>query len=950
MSSTVEVGTAKLVLTGDTTGLEVAIDRAKSKQQGLGAVAQAEADKMTAAQRKVVKSLDESIAKVGLDQKQRLQYRVIMQTEGAVRDALLAKINANTAAVTREGRAYEKTANAVNQYGLTAKQQTAALRQVPAQLTDIFVSLQGGQNPLTVLIQQGGQLKDVFGGVVPAAKALGGAVAGLISPWTVLAAIIGVAAVAYWQFESRQNALNRSLIMTGQQGRATAEDLNAIAASLDSIAGVTAGQASDALAQVVSSGRIAANQWELVTQAAVTTLNATGKAVKETVAEYEELSRDPTSAVLRLNESEHFLTQTLFDRIAAMQDAGDIEGAAALATETRAAAQIERDKQIEESLGLVSGAWYNIKRSAAEAWDESANYFTNLDRDAKQAVDTLGRLLASFRMGGVGGAFGMQAALSGQNVAGSGTSSPSGPTSQELAALKAIRDGNLTREQRQKLEEQQIINIKKLTAAQIDSDADIIASRKAYEASLPKDKSGAGAARSLANAEASLEIAQIKNQEEAQRNVIQNSTKLLQAEYSARIVSADAYYAKQRDLLQQDASTQEKSLTAQIAFLRERNVTGKDSVNVNTQIADLELRLTKVRADTATQTVILGIQEKELADKRKEAYQDYKYNLDRSVESIKKQVDAQIVAIMYGQREAEKQQKLTEIYDRQTEALRKLLLQKERKEISPEEYSQRVEAENQAAAQSADAVISGYERMKTAQADWLNGLRSGVADWIDQTQNVAQQINQMTTRALDGTVDALTTLFTTGKNTFKELLADIGKELVRFFAKQAVMKFISMFIGGGSSWDGSLTGNDSSNPFAGIGNGTISWNAKGGVYPGAAGLSALSGTILTRPTPFLFARGAALGVGGEAGPEAVMPLQRGPNGKLGVQMYGGGEGQQFNISITNNIQGGQSQSSTEGDQANSMRAFSENLSAQIKSSIQRSMLPGGDLYAAGVRA
>src|SRR5690606_13533295 len=46
---------------------------------------------------------------------------------------------------------------------LSAKQTTAALRQVPAQLTDIIVSLQGGQAPLTVLLQQGGQLKDVFG-------------------------------------------------------------------------------------------------------------------------------------------------------------------------------------------------------------------------------------------------------------------------------------------------------------------------------------------------------------------------------------------------------------------------------------------------------------------------------------------------------------------------------------------------------------------------------------------------------------------------------------------------------------------------------------------------------------------------------------------------------------------------------------------------------------------
>ncbi|MFP3345585.1 phage tail length tape measure family protein, partial [Halomonas sp. SIMBA_159] len=50
-----------------------------------------------------------------------------------------------------------------NKNGVSAKQMQAALRGVPAQFTDIAVSLQGGQNPLTVFLQQGGQLKDMFG-------------------------------------------------------------------------------------------------------------------------------------------------------------------------------------------------------------------------------------------------------------------------------------------------------------------------------------------------------------------------------------------------------------------------------------------------------------------------------------------------------------------------------------------------------------------------------------------------------------------------------------------------------------------------------------------------------------------------------------------------------------------------------------------------------------------
>ncbi|MFA9286995.1 phage tail length tape measure family protein, partial [Comamonas sp. SY3] len=62
----------------------------------------------------------------------------------------------------------------VGKVGMSAAAMSAALRNVPAQFTDIVVSLQAGQAPLTVLLQQGGQLRDMFGGAGNAAKALGG--------------------------------------------------------------------------------------------------------------------------------------------------------------------------------------------------------------------------------------------------------------------------------------------------------------------------------------------------------------------------------------------------------------------------------------------------------------------------------------------------------------------------------------------------------------------------------------------------------------------------------------------------------------------------------------------------------------------------------------------------------------------------------------------------------
>lgn len=838
------------------------------------------------------------------------------------------------------GRTFEKTANQMNQYGLTAKQQAAAMRQVPAQITDIFVSLQGGQNPLTVLLQQGGQLKDVFGGAVPAMRALASGVMGLVNPWTLLAGALGTVLIAYKQLEGQQDAFNRSIILTGQGTKLAVADLRGLATELDAVGGATANQAANALAQAVGTGKIAVDLLKLVSEAAITTQNATGKAISETVAEYAELGRDPVSAVLRLNESEKFLTAAIFEKIAAMQEAGDIEGAAALASETRAAAQIARSADIVASLGLISGGWHDVKRATAEAWDQAGNYFTDLDRDAKKAFGTLRSLWSSMTTGGVAGIMGLSAAIGGADTTGTAAAKPpqaqNPATSAELAALKAIRDGNKTREERQRLEEKQIITIKRLTAAQIDSDKDIIASRKAYEASLPKGPK-APSGRSLANATASYELEVIKNQEEAQRNAIQNSTRMLQAEYSARLVNTEEYYARQRQLLQEDAAAQERSILKQIEYLRQRNVSGKDSVDTNKKIADLEQRLAKVRADSATSAAILNVQEQALLDDRKDALEEYSYNLDRNVASIRQNVDAQILSIMYGEREAEKQRKLTDIYNKQTEALRKLLVERDRGNITAEEYRQRVELENGAARRSADEVIDGYRRMDEAQADWLNGMRSGINDWMDQTSNVAKQINAITQRALDGTVDSLVTLATTGKNTFKELLADLLKQLSAFFIKQAVLMFLKYFMGGPSD--------------SGSGGPTIGpYQAKGGAWDNGVQQFAKGGsftnTVVNKPT--MFKHGGGFGEMGEAGPEAIMPLQRGPDGSLGVKMYGGESGNVY-VTIQTNIAAGGTSGAQTGDPG-AYKDFVEQMRTVATQQIERSMMPGGSLHRAGVIA
>ena len=131
--------------------------------------------------------------------------------------------------IDQAAAAEKRLADAAAKAGMSAAQMNAALRGVPAQFTDIVAALQAGQNPLTVFLQQGGQLKDMFGGAGNAARALGGYITGLISPFTLAAAAVAALGVAYFQGSKEQDAFVLALAKTGNQSGVTTSALNAYA-------------------------------------------------------------------------------------------------------------------------------------------------------------------------------------------------------------------------------------------------------------------------------------------------------------------------------------------------------------------------------------------------------------------------------------------------------------------------------------------------------------------------------------------------------------------------------------------------------------------------------------------------------------------------------------------------------------------------------------------------
>jgi hypothetical protein len=289
------------------------------------------------------------------------KHRKAGKLDTATYDEYKAKIDTARKGLTSFDDSLTRTGN-------TAKQTAAALRGVPAQFTDIAVSLQGGQNPLTVFLQQGGQLKDMFGGAGPAAKALGGYVLGLVNPFTVAAAAVGTLGLAYYQGSKEADAYSQALILTGNAAGTSAGAISSMAANVSRSVG-TIGAASVVLAQLAGSSKIPASSFEMIATAALKMESATGKAASQTVADFEKLAKDPVKYSAELNEQLGYLTASTYAQIEALAKQGDQQGAANLAEKAYAEAISSRADLIKSKLGLVETAWDGVKSAAKGAWD-----------------------------------------------------------------------------------------------------------------------------------------------------------------------------------------------------------------------------------------------------------------------------------------------------------------------------------------------------------------------------------------------------------------------------------------------------------------------------------------------------------------------------------------------------------------------------------------------------
>ncbi|MFP5424692.1 MAG: phage tail tape measure protein [Gammaproteobacteria bacterium] len=690
--------------------------------------------------------------------------------------------------------------SALNKTGMTAKATAAALRNVPAQFTDIVVSLQGGQAPLTVLLQQGGQLKDMFGGIGPAARALGGYVAGLVTPFTVAAAAAAGLGYAFYKGSEEADAYNNSLILTGRSAGVTTDQLGAMAKQISSTVGTT-GAAASALASIAGGGKIAGDSFQQVAQAAVSMEEATGRAIADTVAEFVKLADDPVKASASLNQQYHYLTASVYAQITALEQQGRHADAVKLATNAFADAINDRTPKIIENLSW----WEKGYNAVAKAADLVKNAGRNsIDDDIAQAEKDLARA----RNGDVGlfqtvpdmvTYYGDQLQFLKDKKA----------AQEDIAQLdKAEADANEkavnAMAKVDALEKSAWTNARKRTEAlkEYERALDVIRQKNPNDSRLTADT----VARVRANIAEQYKDPATRKTPPYREDAGTKALDQARQQYSV-LQQQNALIGAQRGEVQKlgEAGQALVKWEQQLADIKDKKILTADQQSLVANQAQITAQLTK----NAELEKEMQLRKVAVEDAQKLAA--FQANFDSQLQRSSVGLSNSLAGAGLGDQARQRIEERFSIEQQYQQQMDNLLEQRNTGKLDSDLYEKQNEALRQALDKRLAMQEQYYLRVDEQQSDWSLGARAAFSTYLEQAQNVAGQTRTLFTNAFSNMEDAVVTFVKTGKLSFKDFADGVIEDLIRIQVRQAAAGFLGTafgFLSGGSQslGQGTMTG------------------------------------------------------------------------------------------------------------------------------------------------
>ncbi|EOP8284011.1 phage tail tape measure protein, partial [Escherichia coli] len=271
-----------------------------------------------------------------------------------------------TATAVEQG--LSRQALAAQKAGMSVGQYKAAMRMLPMQFTDVATQLAGGQNPWLILLQQGGQVKDSFGGMIPMFRGLAGAISLPMVGVTSLAVVTGALAYAWYQGDSTLSAFNKTLVLSGNQSGLTAERMLTLSRA-GQAAGLTFNQAGESLAALVSAGVRGGEQFDAINQSVARFASASGVEVDKVAEAFGKLTTDPTSGLTAMARQFRNVTAEQIAYVAQLQRSGDEAGALQAANDAATKGFDEQTRRLKENMGTLETWADKTGKAFKSMWD-----------------------------------------------------------------------------------------------------------------------------------------------------------------------------------------------------------------------------------------------------------------------------------------------------------------------------------------------------------------------------------------------------------------------------------------------------------------------------------------------------------------------------------------------------------------------------------------------------
>ncbi|EGM4558227.1 phage tail tape measure protein [Escherichia coli] len=708
-----------------------------------------------------------------------------------------------------------RQALAAQKAGISVGQYKAAMRTLPAQFTDIATQLAGGQNPWLILLQQGGQVKDSFGGMIPMFRGLAGAITLPMVGVTSLAVATGALVYAWYQGDSTLSAFNKTLVLSGNQSGLTADRMLTLSRA-GQAAGLTFNQASESLAALVNAGVRGGEQFDAINQSVARFASASGVEVDKVAETFGKLTTDPTSGLMAMARQFRNVTAEQIAYVAQLQRSGDEAGALQAANDIATKGFDEQTRRLKENMGTLETWADKTGKAFKSMWDAILDIgrpesSADMLASAQKAFDEADKKwqwyqsrsqrrgkTASFRAN-------LQGAWNDRENARLGLAAATLQSDMEKAGELAARD-RAERDasqlkytgEAQKAYERLLTPLEKYTARQeelnkalkdgkilqADYNTLMAAAKKDYESTLKKPKSSgvkvSAGERQEDQAHAALlaletELRTLEKHSGANEKISQQRRDLWKAENQYAVLKEAA--------TKRQLSEQEKSLLTH----------EKETLEYKRQLAEL--------GDKVEHQKRLN----ELAQ------QAARFEQQQSAKQAAISAKARGLTDRQAQRESE-EQRLRDVYGDNPDAL----------------------------AKATSALKNTWSAEEQLRGSWMAGLKSGWGEWAESATDSFSQVKSVATQTFDGIAQNMAAMLTGSEQSWRGFTRSVLSMLTEIFLKQAMVGIV----------------------------GSIG-SAMGGAFGGGA--SASTGTaIQAAAANFHFATGGFTGTGGKYEPAGIV--------------------------------------------------------------------------------